>query len=425
MEKGKDKQLDDLFRKKLETAFAPIPYEPADWDALEQMLDKGKKRKGIIYLLPIVIGIAAIMLLFFGLWFAKRAANHSKEPQLVKNNPAINKTKEDQQKPAPAFAWLHSIAKNDLTKIGKHMSGSKSYMKEIPMVGTKYSLQNKHEISDIKSNVLAKNGADDTSVKTDSATQNGNNTQAIASSAIAENTGVKNDKSTGPASDSTDHIKGLSQKDMIANNKVSIKKQSSFRPQFSLNVIGARDINGVGSFQQSMTGSKAGVLFTVGLGRKFTITAGTLYSSTPYTSGFANYHFPYPVSNAPETVSANCKMLDIPLNVGYQVYHKQRNKIILGAGLSSYIMLQQSFTFNYANNSAANSLSYTYPNNEKYLFSMFNLNATYERQVNSKVGVTIQPYLKLPLTNVGYSQVKLQTTGVALGLSWNLNAQKK
>ena len=117
-------------------------------------------------------------------------------------------------------------------------------------------------------------------------------------------------------------------------------------------------------------------------------------------------------------------MLDIPLNVGYQVYSRGRNTVTLGTGLSSYVMLQQSFNFSYAGSAGAWSSSYTAPSSGSYLFKILNLNATYQRQISSRGGITIQPYLKLPLANVGYGQVKLQTTGVALGVNWNLGSSK-
>jgi hypothetical protein len=118
-------------------------------------------------------------------------------------------------------------------------------------------------------------------------------------------------------------------------------------------------------------------------------------------------------------------MLDIPLNIGYQVFNKHQNKIIIGTGLSSYIMLHESYKFSYASASAAGPASYTVANSNGYYFGVLNLNATFERRLNSKVGVDIQPYIKLPLTNIGYSQVRLQTTGIAVGLHWNLNSLTK
>src|SRR5665213_1726392 len=77
MKKDKDKELDDLFKNGLADPGSEAGYREEDWDAFEQMLDKPKKRPGIIFWLPI-LSSAAALLLFFGWWFFK--------PQVIKHN---------------------------------------------------------------------------------------------------------------------------------------------------------------------------------------------------------------------------------------------------------------------------------------------------------------------------------------------------
>jgi hypothetical protein len=209
------------------------------------------------------------------------------------------------------------------------------------------------------------------------------------------------------------------------NNKNIIKQPTAFRPQYALSVLAAPDINGVGSFQQSKVGTNVGLLFSAGLLGKLTISTGVLYSAKPYTMAFQNYHTQYQFTENPVNVTADCRMLDIPLNIDYQLFNKHQNKISIGTGLSSYIMLNESYKFNYADSYVTGPSNYNVPNSGKYFFGVLNLNATYQRQLNSKVGISFQPYLKLPLTNLGYGQVRLQTTGMAVGLTWNLNSLSK
>jgi len=120
-------------------------------------------------------------------------------------------------------------------------------------------------------------------------------------------------------------------------------------------------------------------------------------------------------------------MLDIPVNIAYQVYGNFRNKLSVGTGLSSYLMLHEKYTYNYADgaNTDAWPLTYTVPNSKGYLLSIININATYEHKINSKVGVSIQPYMKVPISGVGYSDIKLQSTGIAVGVTYNLNSFRK
>ena len=66
-----ENKLDKLFKNGLEDPVNEPAFREADWDAMEQMLDEGKKRSGIVYLLPIISGIAAVLLIFLGYFFFK------------------------------------------------------------------------------------------------------------------------------------------------------------------------------------------------------------------------------------------------------------------------------------------------------------------------------------------------------------------
>jgi hypothetical protein len=206
--------------------------------------------------------------------------------------------------------------------------------------------------------------------------------------------------------------------------KVTITNKS--RPQFALSAIASSDMNGTSPLNSGRLGGNLGALFSVTSG-KWTFSSGAMYSIKPYQESFANYHTSYAFQTNPTSVGANCRMIDIPLNVNYQVYKKGVNKFTVGTGFSSYIILREDYTFNYANSYYApgGPAGYSVVNRNRNIMSILNLDATYERKINSKFGLVLQPYMKLPLSNVGASQVKLQSTGVAVGLSWNLNSFKK
>ncbi|MGZ3820541.1 MAG: hypothetical protein ACXVB6_08120, partial [Mucilaginibacter sp.] len=214
----------------------------------------------------------------------------------------------------------------------------------------------------------------------------------------------------------------------VAPIKTKIKGPQKLgnRPQFALGIIASSDLNGVNSsFQQTKVGGNFGATFGVTFGQKWTVSTGAMYAIKPYLTNFNNYHTAYKFPTQPSSVNANCRMLDIPLNINYQVYKVHANKITLGSGLSSYFMLREDYKFNYSNTYVTGPSNYTVINKNKNILSVLNLDATYEHQISSKVGVTIQPYLKVPLSDVGASQVRLQTTGVAVGLNWNLNSSAK
>ena len=470
MNNEKDKKLDDLFKKKLEDTDDQIGYREEDWDSLEAMLDKRKKRRAVIYLWPVVTGIAAALLLFLGWWLfkpiEKNSNNLTVSSHVVKsnnsttnNNPASIATtttasKQNDVLPAkthtpaidssgskPANLAINAPAKNSrpinqspVLIVDKSANPTPAFKSDAAAATNKLKPQsgaNLIEATKPATNQLA-NVVGPTIDKDRNATvavvPQTPNPPTAPGNRTDENSALKTGKSAeqplSSAEKSQAAMSRLLAGSAAQNNKVSAKTIASFRPRFALNAIGAEDANGAGSFQQAKAGNKAGVFFSAAISRKFSITTGTLYSSTPYAAAYGDYNFPYQFKNDPVSVSANCKMLDIPLNVGYQVYSRGRNTVTLGTGLSSYVMLQQSFNFSYAGYGGTSSSSYAAPSNGSYLFKILNLNATYQRQISSRGGITIQPYLKLPLANVGYGQVKLQTTGVALGVNWNLGSSK-
>ncbi|MDR3696829.1 hypothetical protein [Mucilaginibacter sp.] len=407
MNKERNEGLDNLFKTKLEDPVNQAGFREEDWGSFEKMLDQHKKPRGIIYWLPVLSGVAALLLLFFGWWFFKGANNQhnsSGKPVAVINHPIGNSGKNGGPARQPAGHTINQtpvpVNYADNINRGKNRAGNKTFT-----TSADGARRTTGQVTAIKDTLVDRSG--ETLASKSRMPQFENEHLAIQPLQLVD----LSKKSNATAITSVDK-----------KNMKRINTQRSFVPQYALTVLAAPDINGVGSFQQSKMGTNIGLQFSAEVSKKLTITTGAVYSVKPYITGFENYHTLYQFKADPINVTADCRMLDIPINVGYQVFNKHQNKISIGTGLSSYIMLHESYKFNYANTYLTGPSNYTVPNSNKYFFGVLNLNATYQRQLNQKVGLTIQPYVKLPLTNIGYSQVRLQTTGVAIGLSWNLNS---
>jgi len=418
-----DQGLDDLFKNKLEDPVTnAVDYNEGDWDAMDQMLNKHYKPKGVVYWLPLLSAAAALLLLFLGWWYLQPKPGHNEalsHVQAVKKQqpvnitpgsdaPGIGKDEKKQQAADITSKSVESVAKNSAMKQQATKQEQKSSSAVVYAVNRNIN----------KNGVISKSPAVPTVTNSIDTGNYGNiilNRQnneiltAVSDFKIeGHNAIIANPINSVDLPSSTYPATGISEP-----GKVRIKQQSGYRPQYALSVLAAPDVNGVGSFQQAKVGTNVGMLFSMGISKKFTISSGALYSAKPYAT-----------STAKLNILANCKMLDIPLNVDYQVYHKQQNKISVGTGLSSYIMLKENYQYSYSNPYIPTT-AYAVPNSNSYFLGVLNLNATYEHQINSKVGISVEPYLKLPLTNIGYSQVRLQTTGVAVGLTWNLNSFTK
>ncbi len=413
MKTDKDKELDNIFKSGLENPDDHSAHLDDDWAAMEKMLDDGKKRPAIIYWLPILSGVAALLLILFGIWFLKPVVIHQQKPQQT----AVNDQKEkddianhEQKNPGK------SGGSTQLQAVGQQKNLTPAnFANNSPY--TKYKLTNKPTISSSADGVRR----DTTGVKQLPGVQNrqtGDELLAFNNQPVFDNATI-----TDQNIDTID-VAPKSNPKALQQHKTNIKTSFTQRPRYALTVLAASDLNGVNSLQDTKVGTNIGLLFSAGVFKKLTISTGAIYTSKPYMTGFDNYHTAYQFPTNPVSVQASCRMLDIPLNIDYQLYAKHRNKFSVGTGISSYLMLHESYDFNYAAGSSGPGY-YNVPNPNKYFFSILNLQATYTRQVNSKFGVSVQPYLKLPLSNVGASQVRLQTTGVAVGLTWNINSLSK
>ncbi len=433
------KDLNDIFKQALADPVEETVFRDKDWAMLEQMLDKGKKRPGIVFWLPVLSSAAAILLFFGWLMLGRQATDHEQKAQqqvavapVQKVQPqvaAVQQSANNNTRGAVVHSAITASPKT-LTQQTKPAQVEPAYLANNTGAGrsnVKNNLQQKEAVNMQRGNDAAGNQLENAISESKNTRENEtlaavNETKVIASSTTVNTpdiaaADIATKQATGNSTDAGASKVG----------KVTIKKAgSSFRPLFALTVLASSEQNGVGSLQQTSTGSNIGMMFSAELIKKFTISTGATYSVKPYTLPFTDYHTAYKFKNTPQYVTADCRVLDIPLNIGYQVYSKYRNKISVGTGLSSYIMMHESYTYDYGTTDVLYGPSYyAVKSRGKYMFSIMNLNATYERQVNSKVGISLQPYLKVPLTSIGYSQVKVETFGVAVGLNWNINTFTK
>lgn len=456
MKKEKDEDLDKLFKKGLEDPVNEPAYRDVDWDAMEQMLDKGKKRPVIVFWLPVIGSAAALVLIFLGYLLLKpQVVKPGKQDQMAVTHRAkptpnnIDNSKKDNTgisgDPARKVAdsikqQIRATAEYAGTPARKeHGQKSKSFFTLSSGKGrrdtTGYGLG--HTVKG--TNLVAANNP-----VVNAQPVNAGSLPVIANNNIPDKKELSAaDHKKEPGNVDTT-VKAMAssqakQKDSVAANTLAAKpdiapklkpvnkQKIGNRPQFAVSVLASSDLNGVNSsFQQSRIGGNFGALFSVTFAKKWTITTGATYDIKPYMTGFDNYHTAYQFKTNPSSVDANCRMLDIPLNINYQVYSHQANRITLGTGLSSYFMLREDYKFNYADPYVASGpTNYTVINKNRNILSVLNIDATYTHQINSKVGVAVQPYFKIPLSDVGVSQVRLQSSGVALGFSWNINASPK
>jgi hypothetical protein len=429
----KEKGIDDIFKHSLQDPVQETGFRESDWDAFEHMLDKEKPARRIFWL-PLLGAAAAVILVFLGLWMFKPQATTTQQgtQQIAGNKPA--KTGEQPAKATQPEQQPQVAATNQPQKVNDVISKPTNAVKDEQTTTQQNKVAQAYTANNLNKVKRGKKGSSlpegfKYPAKNELIAQTGIDTGRSYSTlaAVSLMPGITPvDYASGQVL-ASNNVLPKSATRPLTSAKADIRKTSasSFRPLFAITALASSEINGVGSFQSASKGTNVGLMFTAGV-KKLSLSTGVNYSIKPYSLPFSQYTTTYKFKSQPEYVTADCRVLDIPINIGYQVYNKSSNKITLGTGVSSYIMMHESYTYDYGNLAKVYGPSYyAVQGKGKYMFSIMNLQATYERKINSNVGLSLQPYFKIPLSAIGYSQVKVQTFGVAVGLNWNINSLTK
>ena len=376
-----------------------------DWSMLEQRLERYESRRKIMLWTKALSAVAAVLLLLLAWWLLKPNYTIKPEQEIAK------------EKPVPGKGPLEKEGVPTLPVAPPARKATVSSEKQ------RYSDQAKNRDTETQGNPIEKQGAGITpsgepnrllAIDQKSAA-------AIFDARIALNAKLK-EQQVVIKLDSAKPLSPQLQPEKAA--KTSLKPQS---PQLSLSVIYAPAINSVNNFGRAKVGNDVGLLLTAGLTKRISVTTGAIYAKKPYESSFNDYNptFKPSLGSDPQSVYADCRVLDIPLNINYSLFQKGKNSLTVGTGLSSYLMLKESYRYIYNTNYNNPPYSYSISNQNKHWFGVVNLEAKYQHQISPKIGIGLQPYLKIPINEIGYGNVKLQSLGMAVNLNWNIRASSK
>jgi hypothetical protein len=197
-----------------------------------------------------------------------------------------------------------------------------------------------------------------------------------------------------------------------------------FRRGVRVALVVAPDMTTVRFKDPDAVSANAGVLFSVPITRRLSVVSGAVWANKLYRATAADYK-PSPDywdgKKLPDAITAQCRVLDIPVNLQYQVLGWGRNTLSVQAGLSSYLMLKEDYTY-----------TYTYPGREPYSktrefsnenrhwFGIQNLSVGYTRQLSPAISVGAEPFVKIPLASIGEGRVKLTSAGVFFTAGYTL-----
>ncbi|WP_293742813.1 hypothetical protein [uncultured Pedobacter sp.] len=386
MKEGKD--IDKLFKDGLENP--DLPFNDLDWDNLEERLHPSPKRRTVpIIWLTAVAGIAAMLLVVYLL--VKPDADQSKNRQV--------KTK---------------IEKNDT---GKPLNDKEELVKK--------PADENSSSGNGQGSLLA--GHHDTEKATNA--QNGTETRSTSLKAMetgGDNSNQLVDVIYKPKISTEREPIAFEKQNLVfepAQGRVAKIQDPVFKkkPRLILSILAAPDLTSVQKSGQSSLSGGLGIEATVILTKKLSVTTGASYAKKIYDSDFSLYkpNTNYVFSIKPSNIHANCDVLDIPINLNYKVFDNRRNSISVSTGLSSYLMLKEKYSFSY-NGTYQGPQNFEVKNANQHYLGIANVGIEFQHKINHNLSISAKPFMKIPLTDIGYGNSRLSSTGVAISVNMNL-----
>ncbi|MDE3213784.1 MAG: hypothetical protein KGM98_11165, partial [Bacteroidota bacterium] len=198
--------------------------------------------------------------------------------------------------------------------------------------------------------------------------------------------------------------------------------RSKFLKRLSLQFSVGPDVSAAGLGQPGKITLLKGVSLSYEVGKRYFIRSGFLVASKIYTVGPGGYGSSQynPGNNYLQSINSNCKVYEIPLTAGYYLNKSENHSWFLSMGLSTYLMKKESYEYFYKYPTGVTTTKYyAVTNQNHHYFSIVDLSGGYVHQFTKRVGVVIEPYVKIPVTGIGVQRIKLNSAGILFSLKWN------
>lgn len=171
-------------------------------------------------------------------------------------------------------------------------------------------------------------------------------------------------------------------------------------------------------------GFKFGVTVDYNINRNWAVSFGAIRSNVRYKANGMEYQPPedywYSGIHASETIG-ECILLDIPVNLTYRFLHFDHSRMYASAGMSTYIMLNEDYRFSYDSNQQGLPQHWEEKTGTAHFMSNANFSLGYEMDIAQKLSLRAEPFLRVPLKEVGWGNVNLYSMGSLISLNYKIH----
>lgn len=119
-----------------------------------------------------------------------------------------------------------------------------------------------------------------------------------------------------------------------------------------------------------------------------------------------------------------CMMYEIPLNIKAQITNGRKINFFYTAGVSSYFMTSENYTYHYTTNYGGYDKNVQYNSQQNYWLSVAAIGLGVEKQISNTLHIAAMPYFKIPLKGMGAGNLQMLSSGINFSLSYRQPSKK-
>ncbi len=196
------------------------------------------------------------------------------------------------------------------------------------------------------------------------------------------------------------------------------KDKKKKRGHFYAGLSGGLDVSSVKLQGFDKTGHNLGFIAGINLNRHWAIETGIAINRKYYSTDgkYFKGEYPLPYYAIIESATGDCDMYDIPLTVRYTINPGSKWTYTVNAGVSSYLMQEESYTYHVNHNGNRYPRMMEYSDPEFTPFAVFTAGAGIGLNLG-KMKLGAEPYFRLPLQKMGTGKLPLQSAGLNLRIT--------
>jgi hypothetical protein len=201
-----------------------------------------------------------------------------------------------------------------------------------------------------------------------------------------------------------------------------LTRKASSASRWSISLLGGTDISAARWSRAGEWRSAWGLAIGYDIRPNLTLRAGLIRSRKIYTAGpddYKMYDQFWTYASELNKVDANCLVYEIPVSLLYHFRSKGKGNWFTSAGFASVLMKKEDYEFDYKDLAGQQRYSSrSWSNYSNHILAAVQLSGGYRYPLSKKFSISAEPYLKIPVTGIGYGDVKLRGAGMLISLTY-------